>query len=148
VLSDEEKKAAYDSGKDLQEMEMGGGGFGGVNPSDLFAAMFGRCPLLSLLLDSLVKECTSEPPRPTHLWISSYTHLWSLFHHISHTYPSSSRLSSLSACPPASLVFHWASGLRCVGGGFGGGGGGGFRSQGNYGRRPGGNGGGFRSSRF
>lgn len=41
VLSDPQKKARFDRGEDLEDMQGGGGGFGGMDPSDLFAQMFG-----------------------------------------------------------------------------------------------------------
>ena len=40
VLSDPTKKAKYDAGQDLEEIEQGGG-MGGMDPDDVFAAMFG-----------------------------------------------------------------------------------------------------------
>ena len=41
MLSDPAKKAKYDAGQDLEEIEQGGGMHSHMDPNDVFAAMFG-----------------------------------------------------------------------------------------------------------
>ena len=40
ILSDPKKKQMYDDGHDIEEIEQGGGGFGGMNPNDIFQMFF------------------------------------------------------------------------------------------------------------
>ena len=41
VLSDAKKRQMYDDGADIEEIEQGGSGMGGMNPNDIFSMFFG-----------------------------------------------------------------------------------------------------------
>ena len=36
ILSDPKKRQMYDDGADIEELNQGGGGMGGMNPNDIF----------------------------------------------------------------------------------------------------------------
>ena len=40
ILSDPKKKQMYDEGQDVEEINQGGGGMGGMNPNDIFQMFF------------------------------------------------------------------------------------------------------------
>ncbi len=41
ILSDQQKRQRYDAGEDVEEINQGSGGMGGMDPNDIFRMFFG-----------------------------------------------------------------------------------------------------------